>query len=274
MRRPEPPLARTAKQETTVEPTQLKLDIADGVATVTLARPPVNAMSRQLRLELMDTFDSLNDRADVRCIVLTSAGKVFCAGADIKERAAIADQPGDHGRLNRLVREVFYSVMECSKPVIAAVNGPAIGAGFALVLCCDILLASEDATFAMPEIDVGMAGGVKFLQRHFSPSYSRWLMLTGERVSAAELHRLGVIQSAVPAAALPEAAAKLARTIAAKSPLAVKVIKESFSTVESMSLRDGYRLEQNKTVELNRTEDAKEAKRAFIEKRKPNFVGR
>lgn len=252
----------------------LKLDIADGVATVMLNRPPVNAMSRDLRLELMDVFDTLNDHADVRCVVLTSAGRVFCAGADIKERAAIEDRPGDHGRLNRLVREVFYSVMECSKPVIAAVNGPAIGAGFALVLCCDILIAAEDATFAMPEIDVGMAGGVKFLQRHFTPSMSRWLMLTGERVPAAELYRLGVIQRPVPAAGLAEAARTLALTIAAKSPLAVKAVKDSFSMVESMSLRDGYRAEQNKTVDLNRTEDAKEAKRAFIEKRKPKFVGR
>jgi enoyl-CoA hydratase len=206
--------------------------------------------------------------------VLTAAGRIFCAGADIKERAALADAPGDHGRLNRLVREVFYSVMECSKPVIAAVNGPAIGAGFALVLCCDILLASEDATFAMPEIDVGMAGGVKFLQRHFSPSKSRWLMLTGERLPAVELYRLGVIEAVIAPDRLQAEAGTLARKIAAKSPLAVKVIKESFNSVESLSLRDGYRLEQNKTVELNRTEDALEAKRAFIEKRKPDFKGR
>lgn len=252
----------------------LKVDVADGVATVTLDRPPVNALGKALRLELLDVFDVLNDRADVRCVVLTGAGRTFCAGADIKERAALADAPGDHGRLNRLVREVFYSVMECSKPVIAAVNGPAIGAGFALVLCCDILLAAKEAVFAMPEIDVGMAGGVKFLQRHFSPSKSRWLMLTGERVPAEELHRLGVIETVAPADRLVAEANALARKIATKSPLAVKVIKDSFNAVESLSLRDGYRLEQNKTVELNRTEDALEAKRAFIEKRKPNFKGR
>ncbi|MBM3537587.1 MAG: enoyl-CoA hydratase/isomerase family protein [Alphaproteobacteria bacterium] len=251
----------------------LKLDIADGVATVTLDRPPVNALSRAMRLEVIDVFDTLHDRADVRCVVLTASGRVFCAGADIKERAALKDEPGDHGRLNRIVRELFYSVMECSKPVVAAVNGPAIGAGFALTLCCDILVASQEAVFAMPEIDVGMAGGVKFLQRHFSPSKSRWLMLSGERLPAAELCRLGVIEACVPAAELAATAGKMAATIAAKSPVAVKAIKDSFNMVESMSLRDGYRLEQNKTVDLNRTSDAQEAKRAFIEKRKPKITG-
>jgi enoyl-CoA hydratase len=251
----------------------LKLDVADGVATVVMDRPPVNALGRAMRLEMIDVFDTLHDRADVRCVVLTAAGRVFCAGADIKERAALPDEPGDHGRLNRIVRELFYSVMECSKPVIAAVNGPAIGAGFALTLCCDILVASQDAVFAMPEIDVGMAGGVKFLQRHFSPSKSRWLMLSGERLPAQELYRLGVIEACVPADTLTSTAAKMAATIASKSPVAVKAIKDSFNMVESMSLRDGYRLEQNKTVELNRTADAKEAKRAFIEKRKPKITG-
>ena len=251
----------------------LKLDVADGVATLTMDRPPVNALGRAMRLEMIDVFDTLHDRSDVRCVVLTAAGRVFCAGADIKERAAIKDEPGDHGRLNRIVRELFYAVMECSKPVIAAVNGPAIGAGFALTLCCDILVASQDATFAMPEIDVGMAGGVKFLQRHFSPSKSRWLMLSGERLPAAELYRLGVIEACVPAGDLAATAGRMAATIAAKSPIAVKAIKDSFNMVESMSLRDGYRLEQNKTVDLNRTADAKEAKRAFIEKRKPTISG-
>jgi len=152
-------------------------------------------------------------------------------------------------------------------------SAPAIGAGFALTLCCDILVASQEAVFAMPEIDVGMAGGVKFLQRHFSPSKSRWLMLSGERLPAAELYRLGVIEACVPAAELAAAAGKMAATIAAKSPVAVKAIKDSFDMVESMSLRDGYRLEQNKTVDLNRTSDAREAKRAFIEKRMPKITG-
>jgi enoyl-CoA hydratase len=252
----------------------VKLDLADFVATVTLDRPPVNAFNRAIRQEVVETFDALHDRDDVRVVVLTGNGKVFCAGADIKERAQLAGEAGESGRLNRLVREVFYSVMECGKPVIAAVNGPALGAGFALTLCCDILLAADDAIFAMPEVDVGLAGGVKFLQRHFTPSKARRLLLTGQRIPATELYRLGVLEECVPRAALIPAALAIAHDIAAKSPLAVRMLKQSFNTVENLTLRDGYRVEQGMTVELSKSEDAKEAKRAFVEKRKPVFTGR
>jgi enoyl-CoA hydratase len=252
----------------------LKLDVQDYVATLALDRPPVNALGRAIRQEITQAFDMLSDRADVRAIVLTGSGNMFCAGADIKERAALAGDPGEHAGLNRIVREMFYSIMECSKPVIAAVNGPALGAGFVLVLCCDILLASESAVFGMPEVDVGLAGGVKFLQRHFSPSKSRRLLMTGERVPAGELYRLGVIEECTATEALMPAALALAREIASKSPLAIKAIKDSFVSVENLSLRDGYRVEQNMTVALSNTDDAKEAKRAFVEKRKPVFTGR
>jgi enoyl-CoA hydratase len=244
------------------------------VATLTLARPPVNALGRAIREELLATFDELHDRTDVRVVVLTADGRTFCAGADIKERAQLTGRPGEHRALNRLVREVFHAVIQCSKPVIAAVNGPAMGAGFALTLCCDMIIASEEAVFAMPEVDVGMAGGVKFLQRYFSPSQARMLLLTGRRVPAAELYRLGVLQAVVPASELLPEALKLAREIAQKSPLAVTMLKTSFNAVENLSLEDGYRLEQDMTIALSKTEDAIEAKRAFVEKRKPVYKGR
>ena len=252
----------------------LKLDVADFVATVTLNRPPVNAFGRAIRQEVVDVFDALHDRGDVRCVVLTGSGKVFCAGADIKERTLMAGEPGEYRRLNRLVREVFYSVLECGKPVIAAVNGPALGAGFALTLCCDIIVAAADAVFAMPEVDVGLAGGVKFLQRHLTPSKARRLLLTGQRVPAAELYRLGVVEECVPADQLMPTALGIARDIASKSPLAVQMLKRSFNTVENLTLRDGYRVEQDMTVELGKSDDAREAKQAFLEKRKPVFTGR
>jgi enoyl-CoA hydratase len=252
----------------------IKLDVRDHVATITLARPPVNATSRALRGELTATFDAMNDRDDVRAVILTAEGKVFCAGADIKERTLMTGEPGEYGALNRIVREMFYSILECNKPVIAAVNGGALGAGMALVLCCDIILASEDAYFAMPEVDVGLAGGVKFLERHLGPSKTRRMLLTGQRVPAREFHRLGVIEECVPADALMPAADALAAEIAGKSPLAVRMLKESFMMVENLGLRDGYRLEQNMTVTLSRSEDAREARQAFVEKRKPVFVGR
>jgi len=252
----------------------LTLDVRDYVAIVTLNRPPVNATNRALRGEITHVFDSMTDRDDVRAAILTAQGKVFCAGADIKERTQLTGEPGEYGALNRIVREMFYSIMECSKPVIAAVNGPALGAGMALVLCCDILIASEDAIFGMPEVDVGLAGGVKFLERHLNPSKARRMLLTGQRVPAAELYRLGVLEECVPADALMPTAMALATEIASKSPLAVRMLKESFNAVESQTLRDGYRLEQNMTVALSRTEDAREARAAFVEKRKPVFKGR
>jgi enoyl-CoA hydratase len=252
----------------------LKLDVRDHIATVTLARPPVNALGRAIRMELTRVFDAMTDRDDVRVVILTAEGKTFCAGADIKERTQMTGEPGEYGALNRLVREVFYSIMECSKPVIVAVNGAALGAGMALTLCCDILLASEDAVFGMPEVDVGLAGGVKFLQRHLNPSKARRMLLTGQRVPAQELYRLGVLEECVPAGALMSTAMAIATDIASKSPLAVRMLKESFIAVENSTLRDGYRLEQNMTVALSRSEDAREARAAFVEKRKPVFKGR
>lgn len=252
----------------------IKLDVADYVATVVLNRPPVNALGRAIREELLATFDELHDRDDVRAVVFTASGRTFCAGADIKERTNLTGRPGEYRELNRLVREVFHAVIQCGKPVVAAVNGPALGAGFAMALCCDILLASEQAVFGMPEVDVGLAGGVKFLQRHFTPSQARMLLITGRRVPAAELYRLGVLQAVVPPDALLPEAMKVAREIATKSPLAVRMLKTSFNVVENLSLEDGYRIEQDMTIELSKTEDAQEAKQAFVEKRKPVFKGR
>ena len=265
---------RESLKDTFMKLENLTLDVRDNIAVVTLARPPVNATGRALRGELTLVFDAMADRDDVRVVILTAQGKVFCAGADIKERTLMTGEAGEYGALNRLVREMFYSILECPKPVIAAVQGPALGAGMALVLCCDILLASEDAVFAMPEVDVGLAGGVKFLQRHLNPSKARRMLLTGQRVPAAELYRLGVLEECVPAGALMPTAMALAAEIASKSPLAVRMLKESFNAVENLTLRDGYRLEQNMTVALSRTEDAREARQAFVEKRKPVFKGR
>ena len=247
---------------------------ADRVATVTLDKPPVNALGPAIREDLLRAFDNLSDRDDVRVVVLTGRGRTFCAGADIKEKRAMSDLPGSYPATNRLIREAFYCVMECAKPVIAAVNGPAIGAGLIMASCCDIVVAAEHAVFAMPEIDVGLAGGSSFLQRVMAKGRLRRMLLTGERVPASEMLRLGVIDECVPAAELMPVALGIARTIAAKSPVAVRMIKQSFGPVESMGLREGFRYEQEMTVALSRSEDAREAQSAFIEKRPPSFKGR
>jgi enoyl-CoA hydratase len=252
----------------------IAMEVSDRIAVVTLDKPPVNALGPAIREDLVAVFDSLSDRDDVRVVVLTGRGRTFCAGADIKEKAAIGDQPGAYPATNRLIREAFYCVMECAKPVIAAVNGPAIGAGLVMLSCCDIIVAAEHAVFAMPEIDVGLAGGSSFLQRVMARGRLRRMLLTGERVSAAEMFRLGVIDECVAAEELMPVTLGLARTIAAKSPVAVRMIKQSFGTVENMTLRDGFRYEQEMTVALSRSEDAREAQAAFLEKRPPAFKGR
>ena len=249
----------------------LKVDVADHIATVTFDRPPVNAQNRQSREEFIRVFDTLSDRSDVRVVILTGGGKVFSAGADIKERVGLVEEPGDYIRHNRLTREFFYAVSDCAKPVIAAVNGPAIGAGFALMLSCDIMLAADDAYFVMPELDVGLAGGARFLMEHFGRSKARMMYFTGRKVSAGELHRLGVIEACVPLERLLDEARAIAAEIARKSPVAVQRVKHAFNLVEELPVRDGYRYEQTVTVDLSKTEDTKEAQRAFVEKRSPVF---
>ncbi len=247
-----------------------KLAVADHVATVTLARPPVNAQNRRFRDEIIAIFDTLNDRSDVRAIVLTGEGKTFSAGADLKERPSVGEA-GAFPRHNRLVRESFNAVMECEKPVIAAINGAAIGAGCVLALCCDILIASEQAFLSMTEVDVGLAGGVSHVRRFFRESDARLLIYTARRITGPELLRMGVVSACVAPAELLPTAHGIAAEIAAKSPSAVRAAKRSFNVTEDLPLRDAYRFEQSQTVALASSEDTKEAQRAFAEKRKPNF---
>ena len=252
----------------------LLVDIKDRIAVVTLNRPPVNAQNAELRADITACFDELSDRDDVACVVLTGSGKVFSAGADIRERPNLADTPGAYGRHNRLVRESFYAVVECSKPVIAAINGPAMGAGFGLVMGSDIWVAAEEAYVSMPEINVGLAGGVTFLQEVFGRSRARRMFYTGMKVTGQELYRLGLVEACLPADQLMPYAMEIAAEIASKSPIALRLAKEAARMTQVMPSRDAYRYEQGNTVALSKTEDAKEAQRAFLEKRAPVYTGR
>ncbi len=252
----------------------LKLEVADYVATVTLDRPPVNAVNRALKEELIHVFDALHDREDVRAVVLTGAGKAFSAGADLKERPNIAGEAGAYQRHNRLTRASFDCVMECGKPVIAAVNGLAIGAGAVLALCADIILVAEDSYLAMTEVDVGLAGGVKHVRRHFGESDARLMVYTARRIPGPELLRMNVASMCLPRDRILDEAVKIGQQIAGKVPLAVQAAKKSFQVTEYMPLHEGYRFEQGQTAALSKTEDTQEAWRAFAEKRKPVFKGR
>lgn len=252
----------------------LKLEVTDGIATVTLARPPVNAQNRRLRDEVIRVFDSLSDRDDVRVVILTAEGKVFSAGADVKERRGLVREPGDYISHNRVTREFFYAVSDCTKPVICAVNGAAIGAGFTLMLYADIMICTDDAWFSMPELDVGMAGGGKMMMTHFSRSTARLLYFTGRKIPASELYRLGIVSACLPRDELMPEARRIATEIAAKSPRAVKLVKRGFQMAESMPEREAYRYEQSITHDLSLTPDTQEAQAAFVEKRKADFSER
>jgi enoyl-CoA hydratase len=249
----------------------IKTTIEDHIAVVTMDAPPVNAQSREFVEELISVFDELNETPTVRVIVLTGAGKVFSAGADIKSRGKVGAVPGDTYRHLRRAREIGFSIMESNKPVIAAVNGPALGAGMGLAICSDIILASDNAVFGLPEIDIGLMGGVRHTMRLFPHSLTRRMVLSGYRVPAEELYRRGIIEACVPREQLMDEAMKMARIIASKSPMALKLAKRAINTVETMGLKDGYRFEQNLTVEMTQHEDSKEAMAAFLEKRPAVF---
>ena len=252
----------------------VKLTVADFVATVTMDAPPVNAVSAELMEEMIATFDQMSDRDDVRVVVLTGAGKIFCAGADIKSRAGKVFEPGERWAHSRRARELSYSIIECKKPVIAAINGPALGAGLGIAVSCDILMCSENAALGLPEVDVGLMGGGRHAMRVFGHSLTRRMMMTGDRINGPELYRRGVVEACVPLEELMPTAMAMAKRIAAKSPIASRTAKNAASTIENMTLRDGYRFEQNMTAELGQTEDSREAMRAFAEKRPPVFTGR
>ena len=261
----------------------IHVEVKDHIAVVTLDNPPVNAMAADW--DIPGIFDYLSDDAEVRVAVLTAAGeRAFCAGADLRgARTRDADDGDDDGRTrvrtpsgtgNRRVREMFYSIQECAVPVIGAINGPALGGGLAIAASCDYLIASEKATFGLPEIDVGLLGGA----RHFMRLLNNWglvrrLHYTAERLDAHEALRLGMVVRVVPPDQLMEAAMADARLIASKIPLGVRLAKESLHLIENMDVKNGYRFEQTRTAILTKTDDAAEARRAFMERRPPRFTG-
>ena len=249
------------------------LEVSDYIALVTLNRPPVNALDRAMRERIVAVFDEISERGDVRVAVLTANGKVFCSGADLKDRPD-ATQHGAFHSHNRITRETGNSIRECAKPVIAAVNGAALGAGLGLMASCDIYLASEEAVFGMPEINVGLAGGASMLRTLVGRSLLRRMFYTGLRVTAAEFYRRGIIEACTSSQDLVPEAMKIAKEIASKSPIAMNYAKQAANMVDLVPQRDAYRFEQNITMTLSKTEDAKEARQAFLEKRDPVFKGR
>ena len=254
--------------------TQLSCSLVGHVAVLSLNNAPVNALSKTLSDELTVALDIISETAEVRSVVLTGEGKIFCAGADLKGRASVIKGPGDLPAHSRRTRECFHAIRECTKPVIVALNGPALGAGLAIAASADLIITSEKGSLALPEIDVGLLGGGSHAARLFPHTMLRKMMFTGYRVPADELYRLGVVLQVTTPEGLMPAALELAQTIANKSPMSIGLAKQTLNAIEDMSLRDGYRYEQDMTAAIAKTEDAKEAQRAFLEKRWAVFVGR
>jgi enoyl-CoA hydratase len=254
--------------------TQLKVVIDGHVATLTLSAPPVNALTRVLNDELTLALDRISEMDEIRAVVLTGEGKVFCAGADLKGRAENIKGPGDLPAHTRRPRECFHAIRECAKPVVVAINGAALGSGLAMVASADIIVASTKSSLGLPEVDVGLLGGCRHAMRLFSHSRLRRMALTGLRVDGAELYRLGIAEACVAPEDLLPTAMEIARSIASKSPVSTRMGKHTLNVIEDMSLRDGYRYEQDMTAIIGKTDDAKEAQLAFKEKRAPLFKGR
>lgn len=257
----------------------VQVEISDQIATITFNRPPVNALSAEAFREIQQAFTTLGRSRDASVIVFTAPGdRIFCAGVDLKDSARrhAMQLEGDDTVVDQIdpgvvPRDCFWSILDCPLPVIGAVNGKAIGAGLAMLACCDILIASTNATFSLPEIKAGVLGGARHLQRLVGPAKTRKMFLTGGEESAAEFYRLGAVEAVVPPDQLMSAARTLALEIAANSPIGLRLAKESLNRVEDLALKDGYRIEQEYTAKVGRFKDSTEARNARQEKRKPDW---
>jgi enoyl-CoA hydratase len=223
---------------------------ADGVAECVMDHPPVNALPVAGWFMLATTMRALGDHAAVRAVILRAEGHGFSAGVDIKELQASPDFAALVG-VNRGCAAAFGAVYECQVPVIAAVHGFCLGGGVGLAGNADIIVASEDATFGLPEVDRGALGAATHLARLVPQHRMRAMMYTSATATAAELHAYGSVLRVVPRGQLHEAALEVARQIAAKDPAVIRAAKESLNGIDPVDVRRSYRYEQGYTFELN-----------------------
>jgi len=235
---------------------------ADGVAECVLDHPPVNALPAAGWFQLAKTIRALGDDAAVRAVVLRAEGRGFSAGVDIKELQASEDFAALVG-VNRGCAAAFAAVYECPVPVIAAVHGFCLGGGVGLAGNADIIVASEEATFGLPEVDRGALGAATHLARLVPQHRMRAMMYTAATATAAELHGYGSVLRVVSRDQLRDAALEVARQIAAKDPAVIRAAKESLNGIDPVDVRRSYRYEQGYTFELNLSGDAGRVRDAF-----------
>lgn len=245
----------------------------ENVSVVTLNRPEaLNALSPALLSALCQALEGLQDDPQVRAIVITGGNRVFAAGADIKALAAAT--PVEILKTDTL--SYWQRLRRIARPLIAAVSGYAYGGGCELALQCDLIVAADTARFAQPEIKLGImpgAGGTQRLARALGPYRAMEMILTGEPLSAAEAYAHGLINRLVSPERCLEAAVELARVIAARPPLAVRLAREAVRYGVETTLREGLEVERRNFTILFDSADQKEGMAAFIEKRAPHFKG-
>ncbi|HET7462677.1 MAG TPA: enoyl-CoA hydratase-related protein [Longimicrobium sp.] len=259
------------------EYSNLTLEVQDRIAVLSVNRPDkLNALNEQTIRELGQAVDEITGRDDVGGVILTGVGeKAFVAGADIAELARMG--PVDGVLVSRLGQEVFRRIELSRKPVIAAVNGFALGGGCELALACHLRIASENAQFGLPEVKLGIIpgyGGTLRLPRIVGKGRALELMLTAQFIKADEAYRIGLANKVVPQAELMDAARKMMSTILANGPVAVALAIECATRGMEMSVDDGLALESNLFGLLAATTDMREGMQAFLEKRKAEFTGR
>ena len=242
----------------------------NGVAEVVMDNPPVNALPVQGWFDLATAITEAGADKTTRAVVLRAEGRGFNAGVDIKEMQSTEGFDALIGA-NRGCYAAFAAVYECAVPVVAAVNGFCLGGGVGLAGNADIVIASDDATFGLPEVDRGALGAATHLMRLVGMQKTRRMLYTGESIDAREALRLGAVESVVPRAKLRDEALGLARKIASKSPKALRLAKWSLNGIELLDVKKSYRFEQGFTLELYTSPDSQEARDAFVEKRDARF---
>jgi enoyl-CoA hydratase len=238
--------------------------LAEGIAEVVIDVPPVNALASKAWIELAEIVRDSGADSDTRVLLLRAEGKGFCAGIDIKEVQA---DPGAILAVNRGCAAAFAVVYDCEVPVIAAVHGFCLGGGIGLAGSADIVIASRDATFGLPEVDRGALGAATHLARLVPEKRMRAMVYTAESATAEELHGYGTVHAVVDREKLPAAARELAAVIAGKHPTVIRAAKQSLNGIDPVDIKRSYRFEQGFTFELNLTDVPDELRQAFVDKR-------
>ncbi len=257
---------------------EIKLSFDPPVALITLNRPEVrNALCPSLVESFQVALEKVAGRQDVAALIVTGQGKAFCAGADLKVLWELASQSAEKAREDsRRLMSLYQGVYEFPKPVIAAVNGPAIAGGCGLTTVCDIVVSAEDATFGYPEARVGFIPALVsvFLERACGGKRARELLLTGRILSAREAKEIGLVNYVVPREGLLTKAHQLVQEISKNSPIAVSLTKELMRDLHGLDLKRGLEVALHLNSLIRTTEDFKEGVSSFLEKRKPEWKGR